>query len=197
MKTKITSVLVLLAASVFAFAGSESSPAKDGSCSCGKQDVAREQQARGHRAGVDRSPEKRQMPRVIHRGMAKRILLSLNDKQLNSLEKELAAARKMSPEERVEALKSLPRPEMRRNAKPGENHKGAPEAPNPAKFMKHMVLSLDDKQLGVFAKELAAVREMSPEERIEALKSLPAPEMRRRKPDFRGEKGEGVPPQAK
>ncbi len=185
MKTKIASVLILLAASSFAFADSATQtpvPADTG------KPALRE---RGNRQGAQ-----------AHRGfLLKHMLLALSDEQLDELSARVAEVRKMTAEQKAEALKALPKPEMRR-PQPGKQVRGDSEArgqkskpqgaqPRRGFPVMRMLLSADDNRLQEIAKRVAEVREMTAEQRAEALKALPKPEMRRPqgengKPQFRG-----------
>lgn len=98
MKTKITSVLILLAASAFAFA--ESAPQASVPADAGKPALRERGKHRG--------------PQAQRGAMIMRILLTLSNEQLDELSKRVEEVRKMTPEQKAEALKALPKPELRR-----------------------------------------------------------------------------------
>ena len=98
MKTKITTILACLAASVFAFAeGPQEPPAAP--------------------AAPENAPMRTVRPRIspeMREAFVQRMLLSLDDAQLDDLAKRIAAIQDMTPEEKVSAKEALPRPEFRR-----------------------------------------------------------------------------------
>ena len=98
MKTKITAILACLAASVFAFAeGPQEPPAAS--------------------AAPETAPMRTVRPRIspeMREAFVQRMLLSLDDEQLDDLAKRIAAIQDMTPEEKASAKEALPRPEFRR-----------------------------------------------------------------------------------
>lgn len=180
MKTKITSVLILLAASAFAFA--ESAPQATAPADTGKP-AFRE---RGNRQG----------PQAQRGALLMRILLTLSNEQLDELSKRVAEVQKMTTEQKAKALKALPKPEMRllspgkqfRGTPEAQDKKGKPQGPQVHRgfpMMYYMLLSADNNRLQEIAKRVAEVRKMTTEQKVEALKALPKPEMRH----LRGENG--------
>ena len=117
MKTKITAILTFLAASVFAFAevpaensAPVAAPEKAQACPKGRP-------GKGPKARPQVSPEQRQ-------AFVRRMLLSLGDEELAQLAGEVDAVRKMTPEEKAEAIKALPKPEFRRPGPDGKKPEG-------------------------------------------------------------------------
>lgn len=199
MKTKITSVLILLATSAFAFA--ESAPQAPVPADAGKP-VLREH---GNRQG----PQARRGFLLMH------MLLALSNEQLDEFSTRVAEVQKMTTEQKAEALKALPKPEMRRpqgeNGKPqargprngqrgnpeGRKQAGKPQGPqaNKGAPMMYMLLSADNERLQEIAKRVAEVQKMTTQQKAEALKAMPKPEMRRPqgengKPQFRGQRND-------
>lgn len=116
MKSKITSVLILLAAAVFAFAET-AAPAPAPACAEKTACCKKEKPKTCARKGFP----------VMH------ILLSLSDEQLDDLAKRIAEVRKMTPEEKAKALKELPKPKMPRiGHRHGKRFCGKPGAPRRA-----------------------------------------------------------------
>lgn len=109
MKFKITSILALLAASVFAFA--ETATENTAPANAEKPVVCEK--------GKPECPKARKDAFVMH------ILLSLKDEQLDNLAKRVAEVRAMTPEKREEARKALPKPQMR--PMPGKHFRGKPD----------------------------------------------------------------------
>lgn len=107
MKSKITSVLMLLAAPFFAFA---ETPAPEAVPAPAEKPVVCEKAKPNKGAFVQH------------------ILLSLSDEQLNDLAQRVAAVQKMTPEEKAEARKALPKLPMPKKMKwaPGKCFKGKP-----------------------------------------------------------------------
>ena len=105
MKTKITAILTFFAASVFAFAETaveaptapETAPAPQ---------VCAEQPKKCPKARPQISQEMRE-------AFVQRILLSLSEEDLAKLAEKVDAVRKMTPEQKAEAIKALPKPEFR------------------------------------------------------------------------------------
>lgn len=129
MKTKITAILTILAASVFAFAepnpqaaGTNPNP-QPSAQQCPKAPDCKGQPKWGKRARPQISPEMRE-------AHVQRVLLSLNDEQLAKLAARVAEIQKMTPEQKAEAVKALPKPEFRPGPKgdkgpqPRAHHRG-------------------------------------------------------------------------
>lgn len=116
MKSKITSVLILLAASVFAVAES-AAPAPAPAPACAEKPACCKKEK-------PQRPQARKGFPVMH------ILLSLSDEQLDDLAKRIAEVRKMTPEEKAKAFKELPKPKMpRMGHRHGKRFCGKPGAP--------------------------------------------------------------------
>jgi len=103
MKTKLVAVLALLATSVFAFAGTENADAKQPAAD--QQKCAPAQLCKKGPKAMP-SPEQRE-------AFVQRVLLSLDDEALAKLAERVAAIQKMTPEQKAEAIKALPKPEFR------------------------------------------------------------------------------------
>ncbi|MBR6797111.1 MAG: hypothetical protein IKM45_00270 [Opitutales bacterium] len=109
MKTKITAVLALLVSSVFAFAQAAAeaptvTPAAPEAQVCPAQ--------------PKKCPKARpQISQEMREAFVQRILLSLSEEDLSKLAEKVAAVQKMTPEQKAEALKALPKPEFRPNPK--------------------------------------------------------------------------------
>ncbi len=119
MKTKITTILMILAASVFAFAETSAEaqkPAPEKAQCCKK-----EQPCKACKQRRERRPQISAEQRDAH---VQRLLLSLSDEDLAKLAERVAAVQKMTAEEKAEALKALPKPEFR----PGQNRGPQPQA---------------------------------------------------------------------
>lgn len=108
MKTKITAILAILATSVFAFA--ETNTNAEGAApeqqQCVQAKECKGQPKFGKRARPQISPEMRE-------AHVQRVLLSLNDEDLAKLAARVAEIQKMTPEQKAEAIKALPKPEFR------------------------------------------------------------------------------------
>lgn len=108
MKTKITLILAFLAASAFAFAAevpaenNAPATAPEKAQVCPKGSPAKPLKARPHA-----TPEQR-LAFIRH------MLLTRSDEELTQFANELEAVRKMTAEEKAEALKTLPKPEFAR-----------------------------------------------------------------------------------
>lgn len=108
MKTKITLILAFLAASAFAFAAevpaenNAPATAPEKAQVCPKGRPAKPLKARPHA-----TPEQR-LAFIRH------MLLTRSDEELTQFANELEAVRKMTAEEKAEALKALPKPEFAR-----------------------------------------------------------------------------------
>lgn len=123
MKNKFVATLALLSASVFAFAGTENSDAKQPAAD--QQKCAPAQACKKGPKAMP-SPEQRE-------AFVQRVLLSLDDKALAKLAERVAEIQKMTPEQKAEALKALPKPEVRGNKKPcgPRGDRRCPPAPMP------------------------------------------------------------------
>lgn len=72
-------------------------------------------------------PQCRKSPKEMHKLFVRGMLLSLNDEQLDELAKQVAEVRGMTPEEKAEARKALPKPKMpKMKMGPGKCFKGKP-----------------------------------------------------------------------
>lgn len=114
MKTKITAILAVLAASVFAFAETknEAAPTAPEKTPCAQAQKCPKGAPKGKQhARPQISPEQRE-------AHMQRVLLSLDDEQLAKLAERVAEIRKMTPEQKAEAIKALPKPEFRQDQKP-------------------------------------------------------------------------------
>lgn len=118
MKTKITAVLAMLAVSVFAFADPNPDAAKQPSPDKEKCAPAQVCKGRPGPAKAAPSPEMRE-------AFIQRMLLSLDDKALAKLAERVAEIQKMTPEQKAEAIKALPKPEFRGNRPDGKKAPGA------------------------------------------------------------------------
>lgn len=107
MKTKITAILTLFAASVFAFAETAVEAPKAPEAAPAPQ-VCAAQPKKGPKARPQISQEMRE-------AFVQRILLSLSEEDLAKLAEKVAAVQKMTPEQKAEAIKALPKPEFRPN----------------------------------------------------------------------------------
>lgn len=122
MKTKITAILTFLAASVFAFAEAPAETAAPAAAPEKAQVCQKGRQGKGPKARPQVTPEQRQ-------AFVRRVLLSLSDEDLAKLANEVEAVRKLTPEEKAEALKALPKPEFRRPGPDGRKCDGKRPAP--------------------------------------------------------------------
>lgn len=105
MKTKITAILTFFAASVFAFAetATEAQTAPE---------VAPAPQVRAEQP--KKCPKARpQISQEMREAFVQRVLLSLSEEDLAKLAEKVDAVRKMTPEQKAEAVKALPKPEFR------------------------------------------------------------------------------------
>ena len=132
MKIKITSLLVFLASSVFAFAGTEVPENNSGICpACGKENAPQQQQIRNRRQAPERRTPVRRISREMRGAFVMHMLLAMDDAQLDELAKRIETVRKMTPEEKAEARKALPKPEMRRGV-PEKQFRGKQSKETPA-----------------------------------------------------------------
>lgn len=122
MKTKITAILTFLAASVFAFAEAPAETAAPAAAPEKAQVCQKGRPGKGPKARPQVTPEQRQ-------AFVRRVLLSLSDEDLAKLANEVEAVRKLTPEEKAEALKALPKPEFRRPGPDGRKCDGKRPAP--------------------------------------------------------------------
>lgn len=109
MKTKITAILTLIAASVFAFAETAVEATKAPEATPAPQ-VCPAQPKKCPKARPQVSPEMRE-------AFVQRILLSLSEEDLAKLAAKVSAVQKMTAEEKAEAVKALPKPEFRPQGK--------------------------------------------------------------------------------
>ncbi len=130
MKTKITLILAFLAASAFAFAAEV--PAENNAPAAAPEKAQACPKARpckGPKARPQLTPEQR-LAFIRH------MLLTRSDEELTQLANELEAVRKMTAEEKAEALKALPKPEFARRPAPAGKMCGdkrpAPRGEKPA-----------------------------------------------------------------
>ena len=108
MKTKITAILTLLVASVSAFAQTAPAEAPTATAEVPAAQVVPAQPKEGPKMRPRISQEMRE-------AFVQRILLSLSDEDLTKLADKVAAVQKMTPEQKAEAIKALPKPEFRPN----------------------------------------------------------------------------------
>lgn len=105
MKTKITAILTFFAASVFAFAETAVEAPTAPETAPAPQVCA---------AQPKKCPKARpQISQEMREAFVQRVLLSLSEEDLAKLAEKVDAVRKMTPEQKAEAIKALPKPEFR------------------------------------------------------------------------------------
>lgn len=115
MKTKITLILTFLAASVFAFA---EVPAENSAPAAAPEKAQACPKARPGKCPKARPQARPQVTPEQRLAFIRHMLLTRSDEELAQFATELEAVRKMTPEEKAEALKALPKPAFARRPAP-------------------------------------------------------------------------------
>ena len=118
MKTKIIAALAFVAVSVFAYANTEAGAEPQ------PQLPANPQAAPAQQAQPEVTPDRREAFKAAHaknvENAINRALLSASDEDLEKLASRIEEIRKMTAEEKAEALKALPKPEAKKGDRKGQ-----------------------------------------------------------------------------